>query len=279
MEACHVESGHAFGSIAADGVIQEGKDENSGNKEDRDDRGDDLHGDQEDRADQDGDDAGLTHGAADVAQEHVLQRRAVCQVSVRQIAQRSRAGHSVDARLLESGQRPCGHIRGKGQEQGDTADDRRVREVPSHAAEELFDNNDGDKAADDADQDRHEDGILDAVQMCEVGRQVQSQDQACDQSTAVAHSIGLVENLFIRPLKEGAADHAHRNHDDCGNAEIQDTHGCSGQEGCHNIQHGPGRIQARHQMGRGGYSKIIIIFLITCHCLPPPSPLPCPACS
>ena len=203
------------------------KDKDSRYKEDRDDRGNDLHCNQEDRTDQDGDNAGLTHGAADVAQEHILQFRAVGQVSVRKISQGCGAGHGVDARLLESGQRPCGHIGSKGQEQGDTADDRGVREVPSHAAEKLFDNNDRDKASDDADQDRHKDGILNAVQMREVGRQVQGQDQACDQGTSVAHGVGLVEKFLIGPLKEGAADHAYRNHYDCGNAEIKDAHKCS----------------------------------------------------
>ena len=278
MEAGHVQRRHSL-RRSADRVVQESENKYSTDEAYRDDRGDDLHGDEEDRADQDSDDAGLTHGAADVTQEHVLQGRAVGKVSVCQIAEGSGAGNSVKSRLLESGRRPCRHIRGKGQEQGDTADDCRVREVPSHAAEELFDNNDGDKAADDADQDRHEDGILNAVQMREVCRQVQCQDQAGDQSASVTHGVGLVEKLFISPLEKGTADHADRDHDDCGNAEIQDTHGSGREEGRHNIQHCPGCIQARHQMGRGGYSKIIIIFRITCHCLLPPSPLPCPACS
>ena len=145
---------------------------------------------------------GLSDAAADAADEEVLKARELVERPRLDKRERRRAGDPVD--------RPGRHRHGPARQHHRAARERGVHDVAAEAAEEMFDDNHREEAA----QDRHPER--------NGRRQVVGEKQPRDRRGKVVHRAGLLDRLFPEILKKHARGDADR-HDNRG-AEAEEIY-------------------------------------------------------
>ena len=124
------------------------------------------------------------------------------------------------------------HTGSKAHKQHNAGDQRRIGEVIAKAAVQLFDHNDGDKRADDADPQRH------------AGRHIERQNHTGYTGRKIPHRIGLFPQQAVQIFKRNAGQHGDSHRDQRAVAKDQPR--------CNNAGRQPDKHRAHQPTGGGG---------------------------